>query len=358
MDTLRTAPIEGPRVQKTTLEQLKDTLRDREEKEEKKEKKEKFDRTVWASDAVQLRVKRFEDPAEHFEIEDLADFYIEEKNIRASYTLDKEATSRKAEVEPDFRNEALAEIIKYRASMIPAVHDFRKRWLRKGFISTDGGVEEWLRRRASREHVDQGGIRYPDPFYNPLEDTDAVFQVKLGGSIHSLFLTAESLARSFEPAIQLEEAIVFLLTDQLHFPLIVMILRKNYLYGALSRFVMEIDPRQSPREVAEAYRRTGYAGKQGNRQEKNIELACFVDRYHESEKDWRTLIPKWNAFWKKKNPESRGYPETRQGQTHIGRDARDSWQAVTGADWSRREYINRRIESTDPFWEYGQKIKE
>jgi hypothetical protein len=254
---------------------------------------------------------------------------------------------------PDLRAEALAEILAYRASLMPAVRDFRKRWLKKGLVAPDD-AKGWLEKRVSKDLLPRGeGCLVENPFFD-LEDPRRVlsyiYRVKPGSIACMLDLAANSVERAFTPAVPLDRAVLLILTGQLFLLRLITSWQLNYTYKPLSRFIMEIDPRLSPAEVAGAYRQQRdaytqwiFGAKPGGMSEKSLGLAVFTDLHYRPGKSWRELIPEWNKFWKEGHEKDEGYSESLEGQRTFRRASVQAWERVIGASWERREDIQEHF---------------
>jgi hypothetical protein len=257
----------------------------------------------------------------------------------------KPRTGESREIPPDGRDMALARVLGGLAAQDKSVLRFRKEVLRSRLLKPSK-VPEWIRRRVDREGpptfrrivpVERGGTPLPTPFgfvkqtslYLEFWDKDGApmdVPIREDGALWRLKKLCKWLGEeySFSEA----DAVAFVLSGR---PAPAPRARAGYtLYPRLpARSVvrLEVNPRVSPREVAELYasmrgrllRQMGLGTRSRSMTEEHAALAVFVSERQTS--TWDDLRLEWNDS----HPD-RPFSDVRR----FIRDVRAAYRRVTG----------------------------
>ena len=281
------------------------------------------------------------------------------------------------EIGPDRRLEALAEIAAILATkaLWANLEGFRQRYLVDGLIDPEK-VREWVEERRREEGVvghDQLYAVAPVPeimvarsmqvngmnksdyrrwvkefaeqlVINPERPTftgpehlwvgESPFPIRRSGPLSEL----RRMARKFEESYgwYFDRALLFILSGVVP-PLEKVHIGPRTVGGlpALSRLIVRIDPRTTPRELAKIYesaRRVllGRAGSDRPMSEKSLRLAIFAERYRDSNHTWHEL----RALWNDEQPPEYQVPVTDPQARQFAVECRRAWSRVTGAKWN------------------------
>jgi len=293
---------------------------------------------------------------------DLASDYRQiDQNLPANNFAQKGPPKTPVRIDTDDRGRALAEILGHYVDTMPAVMDFRKKYLKRGSLKTDEQVDVWIAKKAKIEECERGGFIFINDWYNAHGYVYPDIEAKRGGALEALDHAAKAIYRNLSPVVDRRVSIICVMTGRVELTRIVINWNINHLFRALNRITLTVDPRLTPAEVAEAYKAQrdrfatwlfGGAMRGRPMSGKMLRLAVFVDREYREGRTWADLLEAWNETCKD--------PEDRHGVDLPGnftRDAKRAWERVTGSSWGRRQQINERV-ANDPFWKLELKKEE
>jgi hypothetical protein len=249
------------------------------------------------------------------------------------------------EIPPDGRDEALARVLAALASREPGVIRFRREVLRGQQVGAEH-VAVWVRRRARREGaptfrrvvlVERGGEPLPTPLgvvkeaavYLDLWNEQGWLEsvpIREDGVLGRLKKLSAWLGREY--SFREPDAVTFILSGYIPpSPRARASYTLHLRLPARSVVRLEVNPRVSPREVAEVYasmrgrllEQMGLGTRSRSMTEEHAELAIFVSE-HDAE-SWDELRVEWNAS----HPD-RPFTDVRR----FIRDVRAAYRRVTG----------------------------
>jgi hypothetical protein len=299
----------------------------------------------------------------------LAGLSVRPENLRRSETR---------EIPGDTRTQALAEILALDAGRLPAVAEFRRKYLPDGLLG-DEHVGSWVRTRACKltpspdgylqflagdeYHRDMGNYAGElDEIYDPEPHAQQV-QVSRDSELWELRDLSRGLA--LRSGWSRATATNLVLTGASPAPVkAVAWIRRRSPFEALTRIVIEVDPRLPSSEVRRLYgelRRELRGGGDQKMSPKHIELALFIARdgsrlprsigleieslsYHGRDRRSRLILgriapdthgqgtpwPELQKRWNRLHPEW-AYDDVRARR--FSRDVRNAWKRVTGQSW-------------------------
>lgn len=238
---------------------------------------------------------------------------------------------------PDRRNEVLSQILAEEVNTSLDVTEFRKEFL-EGKLIKEKDVWNWLDSRMTEQGTLKG---------TPVNDLgvmwhDILILVKRGTALHQLKQLVDYLVDEF-PVWEERSVIDLVLAGTVPpvFPVKVTTSVGRPL--PFDRFIMDIDPRISPRDVMNIYSfaRREYWGDELKRDrpmsEKHLTLAGFARNKYRQNLSWETLRRSWN----------KNYPEWAytgaSAITTFPRDAKSAWERVLGIKWNDQPFIESLI---------------
>lgn len=282
------------------------------------------------------------------------------------------------EIPADDRIDALAEILALDAERLPAVIDFRQRHLPDGLLEADS-VADWVRARTlDHAQPNDGFLEFiAGDEYHPdmgnyagglddIHDPEPHVQREWVSRDSALWeLRGLSRGLSLRSGWSRATATNFVLTGAAPAPAkAIAWTRRRLPFEALTRIVIEVDPRVTPAEVRRLYgelRRELRGGGDQQMTEKHIQLALFAARdgtrlprgvgldmesltYHGRDRRSQLRLgmiapdtygqgPPWPEIqkrWNKLHPEW-AYDDVRARR--FSRDVRNAWKRVTGQPW-------------------------
>lgn len=304
-------------------------------------------------------VGRYEGP-ESYTLGDLVGEYKKtDKNLPANNLARRSNEAPPKEpvrLDTDERGRALAEILEHYIDTMPAVSDFRKKYLKRTRLASVEDAAGWLTKKMKAEalELEKGGFTFDDA---GIVEAPVGFEVKPEGALASLHEAARHVESKLAPACDRRAAIICVLTGKMPLSRVLLSWRVNITMRGLSRIDLRIDPRVAPAEVAEIYREYRdkysawiFARSMPGRMmsSKHLRLAIFALKRDEGEPTWLDLIRSWNESCQEKRDK---YQMDRQGQALFARDVKNAWERVTDIPWKHRQEISEHFR--DPLWELG-----
>ncbi len=236
------------------------------------------------------------------------------------------------EMTEDRRSRVLGKILAMQAEESVEVKAFRQDVL-EGDLLTFNNAVHWIEQQST-----SGKTSIHDNLSYVGEDGGTrSIRIPPNGIISRLKKTATRLAFQL-PCWEEAWAVMFILTgEQPPIPQARAFVQECWPFRALDRIVLILDPRLSPREVAEMYSPVrkeftrGYFQRDKPISDKHLEIAVFAAKKRNSNNrdavTWERLRDEWNDEHKEWAYEG----DVRA--VRFSRDARNAWERVTGEEW-------------------------